>query len=178
MGLQRRRHDHFFQVSDTTKLHASESELNFMRCCIFVHRAIEDTSPQFSSNQTVQSFSRTPTSQLILFSDSTPIPGLLFKSPSNYLVFKSFNDGENRPAYGLWHEGSLALGQGEDGPANSLRVVRGSRVNHQRKWTLVDLVRHGRQQFPSRRADIFCRHQALSPEADDRLSVVKDRMTH
>ena len=46
VGLRSRRRDHSFQVPDTTQLEASEFELNFkMRCGIFVHRAIEDTSP-------------------------------------------------------------------------------------------------------------------------------------
>ena len=46
VGLQCcRRHDHSFQVSDTTRLDAFKFELICMPCCIFLHRAIEDVSP-------------------------------------------------------------------------------------------------------------------------------------
>lgn len=63
-----------------------------MRYCIFVHRAIEETSPHSAQTRQMQSFSKTPTLRPILFSDSVLIPGLLFRSSSSPLWLEKFQN--------------------------------------------------------------------------------------
>lgn len=114
-----------------------------MRCCIFVHRAIEDTLPHPAHTKHLQPFSSTPhhpTISLLRLKaySSTPFQSLQC-SLSGWLPIESFNRyWRKRSCFLTTHlnfsttslppYGTLLLGQGEDGPAN-LRVVRGSRIN-------------------------------------------------